>query len=62
MGHGQVFLSVDLARTQLFWVHLGDGRSPFSLVTSGVPPKEGFQSRALGRGEWTNRTMVSSSH
>ena len=42
MGHGRFFLSLDLDRTQLFWVNLVDGRSPFSLVTSGVPPKEGF--------------------
>ena len=30
----------------------------FRFVTSGVPPKEEFQSRALGKSEGTTRTMV----
>ena len=30
----------------------------FHVVTSGVPPKEEFQSRALGKSEGTTRTMV----
>ena len=30
----------------------------FSFLTSGVPPNEGFQSRALGRGDWTIRNLV----
>ena len=49
MGHGRILLSVDLARTQLFFVNLWDGGNPFRFVTSVVPPKEEFQSRALGR-------------
>ena len=58
MGHGIIVVSVDLARSQLFFVNLWDGRTPFRFVTSGVPPKEEFQSRALGKSEGTNRTMV----
>ena len=58
MGHGRILLSVDLARSQLFFVNLWDGRTPFRIVTSGVPPKEVFQSRALGKSEGTTRTMV----
>ena len=48
MGHGRIFLSVDLALSQLFFVNLWDWRSPFRFVTSGVTTKEEFQSRALG--------------
>ena len=58
MDHGQILLSVDLARSQLFFISLWDGRTPFRFVTSGVPPKEEFQSRALGKSEGTTRTMV----
>ena len=58
MGHGRILLSVDLARSQLFFVNLWDGRTPFRFVTSGVPPKEEFQSRDLGKSEGTTRTMV----
>ena len=58
MGHGRILLSVDLARSQLFFVNLWDGRTPFMFVTSGVPPKEEFQSRALGKSEDTTRTTV----
>ena len=58
MGHGRIFLSVDLARSPLFFVNLWDGRSPFRFVTSGVPTKEEFQSRALGNSEVTTQTMV----
>ena len=43
---------------QLFFVNLWDGRTPFRFVTSGVPPKEEFHSRALGKSEGTTRTMV----
>ena len=50
--------SVNLARSQLFSVNLWHGRTPFRFVTSGVPPKEEFQSRALGKSEGTTRTMV----
>ena len=57
MGHGPILLSVDLARSQLFSVDLWDGRTPFRAVTSGVPPKDEFQSRALGKSEWTTRIM-----
>ena len=28
------------------------------FFTSGGPPKEGFHSRVLGRGDWTTRTLV----
>ena len=58
MGHGRILLSVDLDRSQLFFVNLWDGRTPFRFVTSGVPPKEEFQSRALGKSEGTTRPMV----
>ena len=58
MGHGRILLSVDLSQSQLFFVNLWDGRTPFRVVTSGVPPKEEFQSRALGKSEGTTRTMV----
>ena len=57
-GHGRILLSVDLVLSQLFFVNLWDGRTPFRFVTSGVPPKEEFQSRALGKSEGTTRTMV----
>ena len=57
MGHGRIFLSVDLARSQLFFVNLWHGRTPFRFVTSGVPPKEEFQRRALGKSEGRTRTM-----
>ena len=50
--------SVDWARFQLFLVNLWDGSTPFSFVTLGVPPKEEFQRRALGKSEGTTRTMV----
>ena len=30
----------------------------FCFLTSGVPPNEGFQSRALGRGDWTTRNLL----
>ena len=30
----------------------------FSFLTSGDPPNEGFQSRALGEGDWTIRNLV----
>ena len=58
MGHGRILLSVDLARSQLFSVNLLDGRTTFRFVTSGVPPKEEFQSRALEKSEGTTRTTV----
>ena len=58
MGHGRIFLSVDLALSQLFFVNLWDWRSPFRFVTSGVPTKEEFQSRALGKSEGTTQTTV----
>ena len=58
MGHGRILLSVDLARTQLLFVNLCDGRTPFRFFTSGVLPKEKFQSRALGKSEGRTRTMV----
>ena len=31
MGHGRILLSVDLARSQLFFVNLWDGRNPLRL-------------------------------
>ena len=46
------------ARSQLFFVNLCDGRTPLRFGTSGVPPKEEFQSRALRKREGTTRTMV----
>ena len=49
MGHGRILLSVDLARSQLFFVILWDGRTPFRFVTSGVPPKENSNSEPWGR-------------
>ena len=58
MDHGRILLSVDLARSQLFFVNLWNGRTPFRFVSSGVPPKEEFQSRALGKSEGITRTMV----
>ena len=58
MGHGRILFSVDLARSQLFSVNLWDGRTAFRFVTSGVTPKEEFQSRALRKSEGTPRTMV----
>ena len=55
MGNGRVLLSGGLAPSKEFGVILWAGRSPFflllllfSFLTSGVPPNEGFQSRALG--------------
>ena len=57
MGHGRFLLSVDLARSQLLFVNLWDGRTPFRFVTSGVLPKEEFQSRALGKSEGTTQTL-----
>ena len=45
-------------RSQLLFVNLWDGRTPFRFVTSGVPPKEEFQSRALGKSEGTTRPRV----
>ena len=44
MGHGRILLSEDLSQSQLFFVNLCDGRTPLRFVTSGVPPKEEFQS------------------
>ena len=44
--------------SQSFFVIPWDGRTPFSIVTSGVPPKEEFQSQAMGTTEGTTRTMV----
>ena len=44
--------------SQLLFVNLWDGRTHFSFVTSGVPPKEEFQSKAVGKTEGTTRTMV----
>ena len=58
MDHGRILLSVDLAQSQLFFVNLWDGRIHFSFVTSGVSPKEVFQSRALRKSEGITRTMV----
>ena len=58
MGHGRVLLSVDLARSQLIFVNLWDGRTPFRFVTSGVPPEEEYQSRALGKIDGKTRIMV----
>ena len=50
MGHGQVFLSVDLAQTQLFWVHLGDGRSPFLFGYLRCATKRGISKQSPGEG------------
>ena len=58
MGHGRILLSVDLARSQLFFDNLWDGRTPFRFVTSGVPPKEEFGSIDLGKSEGTTPTTV----
>ena len=58
MGHGRIFLSVDLVRSEFFFINLWDGRSPFRFVTSGVPTKKEFQSRALGNSGGTTQTMV----
>ena len=58
MGNGRIFLSLDLVCSQLFFVKLWDGKSPFRFVTSSVPTKEEFQSRALGKSEETTQTMV----
>ena len=58
MGHGRIFLSVDLARSQLFFVKLWDGGSPFRFVTSGVPTKEAFPSIANRKSEGTSQSMV----
>ena len=56
MGNGRVLLSGGIAPSKEFGVILWAGRSPFfllllsfSFLTSGVPPNEVFQSRALGR-------------
>ena len=58
MGHGRIFLAVNFARSQLFFVNLWAGRSPFRYVTSGVPTKEEFQSSDLGKSEGTTQTMA----
>ena len=65
MGNGRVLLSGVLAPSKEFGVILWDGRRPLFVVvdlfcfsTSGAPPNEGFQSRALGRGDWTTRNLV----
>ena len=34
------------------------GKGGVLYSASGVPPKEGFQSRALGRGDWKTQTRV----
>ena len=57
-GHGRILLSVDLARSQLFFVNLWDGRTTFRFVTSGVPLKEEFQSRSPRKSEGTTLSMV----
>ena len=49
MGHGRILLSVDLARSQLFFINLWDGRPPFKFVISGVSPKEEFKAEPWGR-------------
>ena len=49
MGHGRIVLSVDLARSQLFFVNLWDGRTPFMFVSSGVPPKRNSKAEPWGR-------------
>ena len=67
MGKGRVLLSGDLAPSKEVGVILWDGRSRFfccccfvlfHFLTSVVPPNEEFQSRALGRGDWTTRNLV----
>ena len=58
MGYGLILVYVDLAQSQMFFVILWDGRTSFRFVTSGVPPKEEFQNRALGKSECTTLTTV----
>ena len=65
MGNGRVLLSRGLAPSKEFGVILWDGRSPFFVVVVVLfcfvfqtPPNEGFQSRALGRGDWITRNLV----
>ena len=55
--HGP-WTNIALCGSLLFFVNLWDGRTPFRFVTSGVPPKEELQSRALGNSEDTTRTTV----
>ena len=49
MGHGRVFLSVDLARSQLFWVNLWDS----VLLT-----KVSHQKRDSRAEPWTTRNLT----
>ena len=68
MGNGRVLLSGDLAPSKEFGAIVWDRRSRFFFFVvvvvlfcfsnSVVPPNEGFQCRALGRGDWTNRNLV----
>ena len=68
MGNGRVLLSGGLAESKEFGVILWDGRSPIFVVVVLFcfvlffklrgPTNEGFQSRALGRGDWTTRNLV----
>ena len=58
MGHGRIFFLRICPESQLFFVNLWNGRTPFSFVTSGVPPKEEFQSKAMGKTEGTTQTIV----
>ena len=57
MGHGRIFLSVNLSLSQFFFDNLWNGRSPFTFVTSSDPTKEKLQSTALGKSEGTTQTM-----
>ena len=58
MGHGRIFLSEDLARFPIAFRQSVGWEDSFQFVTSGVPPKEEFQSKAVGKTEGTTRTMV----
>ena len=58
MGNVRIFLSVDLAQSQLFFVNLWDGRSSFRFITSCVRTNDEFQSRSPGKSEGTTQNMV----
>ena len=69
MGNGRVLLSGGLASSKEFGSFCGMELVRcfvvdlfcfvlFCFSTSGVPPNEEFQSRALGRGDWTTRNLV----
>ena len=49
MGHGRIFLSVDLARSQLFFFHLWDGRTLSGLLSQVSHQKRNSKAEPWGR-------------